>query len=116
MIKDHFVNITKTEQYRNHKNLDALNYTAHYVFSEFEKYSTNVKYQKYLVDGKEYKNVICTFGNLNAPTIVIGAHYDVCGDQEGADDNASGVIGLIELARMLKEQKLNYKIELGFRK
>ena len=30
--------------------------------------------------------------------LVIGAHYDSCGDTPGADDNASGVAGLLELA------------------
>jgi Zn-dependent M28 family amino/carboxypeptidase len=48
----------------------------------------------------------------DAKTIVIGAHYDVCQEQEGADDNASGVVGLLELARLLKNEKLKYKIEL----
>ncbi len=33
--------------------------------------------------------------------IVVGAHYDTCGDTPGADDNASAVAGLIEIAREL---------------
>jgi Zn-dependent M28 family amino/carboxypeptidase len=33
--------------------------------------------------------------------VVIGAHYDTCGDTPGADDNASSVAGLIEIARQL---------------
>jgi len=31
--------------------------------------------------------------------VVIGAHYDSCGDTPGADDNASGVAALLALAR-----------------
>lgn len=55
--------------------------------------------------------------NLKKETIVIGAHYDHLGRggegslapregeiHHGADDNASGVAGLIELARMLSTQ------------
>lgn len=42
---------------------------------------------------------------------IIGAHYDACGNQEGADDNASGVCGLLELARLLKNEKLKYRID-----
>ena len=41
------------------------------------------------------------FGPEDAPHCVIGAHYDVCGIQPGADDNASGVAGLLELAVLL---------------
>ncbi|MGZ4049469.1 MAG: M28 family peptidase, partial [Bacteroidia bacterium] len=41
-------------------------------------------------------------------------HYDVCDDQPGADDNASGVAGLLEIARLLKEQSSNliYRVDL----
>jgi hypothetical protein len=56
--------------------------------------------------------VICSFGTENEKRIIVGAHYDVCGKQEGADDNASGVAGLLELARMLKGRKLKYRIDL----
>ena len=48
----------------------------------------------------------------NKKRIIIGAHYDVCNNQEGADDNGSGVVGLLELSRMLKGQKLNYRIDI----
>ncbi|NTW32841.1 MAG: M28 family peptidase [Bacteroidetes bacterium] len=55
---------------------------------------------------------MCSFGTDNKKRIIIGAHDDVCDQQEGADDNASGVIGLLELSRLLKGQKLNYRIDL----
>lgn len=35
----------------------------------------------------------------------MGAHYDVCGNQPGADDNASAVAGLLETARMLTKNQ-----------
>ena len=34
--------------------------------------------------------------------VVIGAHYDTVYDCPGADDNTSGIAGLLELARLLK--------------
>jgi Zn-dependent M28 family amino/carboxypeptidase len=45
--------------------------------------------------------------------LIVGAHYDVCGDQPGADDNASAVAGLLELARMVFEQQpaLDYRVD-----
>jgi len=38
-----------------------------------------------------------------APILIIGAHYDTAGSSPGADDNASGVAALIELARSLRQ-------------
>ena len=39
-------------------------------------------------------------------------YYDTCGDTPGADDNASGVAGLLALGRMLKGISPQYTIEL----
>ncbi len=63
------------------------------------------------MDGLEYKNVIGIKGVDKQEKIVIGAHYDVAGNQEGADDNASGVVGLLELSRLMAEEDLEYQIE-----
>lgn len=61
-----------------------------------------------------------TLGNIHAlkkgktnKRIIIGAHYDVVHDSPGADDNASAVAVLIELAYLLKEApELNCDVEL----
>ena len=44
--------------------------------------------------------------------IVIGAHYDTVSMTPGADDNASGVAGLLELARLLRERPLRRSVRL----
>jgi hypothetical protein len=103
--------ITKEGINRNYKNLDTLNKVAKYIKTRFLEISDLVEEQKFIVKGFEYKNIICSLGPKDAKRIVIGAHYDVCKDQEGADDNASGVAGLIELGRMLKDTPLNYRID-----
>ncbi|MDR3714412.1 MAG: M28 family peptidase [Puia sp.] len=66
-------------------------------------------------------NVLGYLDNGASTTVVIGAHYDHLGHGEdsnslyrgtdrpvfnGADDNASGTAGMIELARLLKQSKL----------
>lgn len=112
LIKKHLIAITKTKEFRNYQNLEQLNAIASYIHSDFSNYSTNVSYQEFEVNGKIYKNVICSFGTENSKRVIIGAHYDVCGNQEGADDNASGVVGLLELARQLKGKKLKNRIDL----
>ena len=112
IIKSYLISLTKTEKFRTFNNVDQLDKTADFIKSVFEKYTDSVFVQKYNVDGTFYKNVICSFGTENKKRIVIGAHYDVCLYQEGADDNASGIVGLLELSRLLKGQKLNYRIDL----
>lgn len=112
IIKAHLRAITKTEKFRTYRNVDQLNRTADYIKNVFSQYSDSVFMQEYLVNGQIYKNVICSFGTENKNRIIVGAHYDVCGNQEGADDNASGVVGLLELSRQLKGQKLNKRIDL----
>jgi hypothetical protein len=112
IIKSHLTSITKTGEFRTYKNIDQLNKTAEYIKSVFSQYSDSIFIQEYSVNGQVYKNVICSFGTENKKRIIVGAHYDVCDNQEGADDNASGVVGLLELSRLLKGQKLNQRIDL----
>lgn len=112
IIKSHLTAITKSGQFRTYKNIDQLNKTAEYIKAVFSQYSDSVFVQEYSVNGQIYKNVICFFGTENKKRIIVGAHYDVCDNQEGADDNASGVVGLLELSRLLKEKQLNQRIDL----
>lgn len=104
--------LTKECVNRNYKNLDTLNKAAKYIKAGFKQISDYVDEQKFFVKGIEYKNIICSLGPKDGKRIIIGAHYDVCKDQEGADDNASGVAGLMELGRMLKGANLKYRIDL----
>lgn len=75
------------------------------------------------------KNVIAFLDNGANKTIVIGAHYDHLGKNEhhhstkmnsegeihnGADDNASGTAGLLELARMYATNKTKEKVNYIF--
>lgn len=62
-----------------------------------------------------FRNLIAHYGADEGPVLVVGAHYDVCGEQPGADDNASGVAGVLELARMLARNRpeVTHRIELA---
>lgn len=111
ILKKHVEHITAIN-FRNHLDTTALNKVAEYIESEFRKNSERVSFQPYKLSGKVYKNVICTLGPDSEERIIIGAHYDVHGDQPGADDNASGVAGLLELGRLLKNHNLKSRIDL----
>ena len=111
-IKELLIELTKTPKPRNYRNIDQLNETAAFIYSYFRQYADTVFYQTYAVNGITYGNVVARFGDTINERLIIGAHYDVCGNQEGADDNASGIIGLLELARMLRAKKQKKNIEL----
>ena len=111
-LKKHFLRILSTPAPRNYLNIESLNLVADYLQQEFQKYSASVSVQEFSVQGKIYKNVICSFHTQQKRRIVVGAHYDVCGNQPGADDNASGVVGLLALARLLQHQQLSCRIDL----
>lgn len=110
-IKQDLDSILNTEKPRNSENLTELNKVADFISHKFKLVSDSVTEQKFMVDNKAYKNIICSINTNKTERIIIGAHYDVCGDQNGADDNASGVAGLLELARLLKDKKMNYRID-----
>jgi hypothetical protein len=103
--------ITKTDKSRNYLNTTTLDSVADYIYSEFEKVCDTSYFQTFTVDGREYKNVIGSIFSKKNERIIVGAHYDVCGEQQGADDNASGVTGILEMARILSKEELAYRID-----
>ena len=87
---------------RAYHNVEALNAAADYVETQFRDAGCTPERETFQVGGNDYHNIICSFGPPDGKRVVIGAHYDVAGDDNpGADDNASAVAGILELARMI---------------
>ncbi len=99
---------------RNYDQLESLRLASQLIQTELVTLGYEVKLQKYFVLGKEVENVIVSIGPKNAERIIVGAHYDTFSNQAGADDNASGVAGLLALAKLLKrnEHELKKRIDL----
>jgi hypothetical protein len=98
---------------RNYQNIESLQKVCAYIETEFAKAGAEPTRQTWMANAKEYTNVIATYNKDKAKRLIVGAHYDVCGNQPGADDNASAVAGLLELVRLIQEQKpqLDYRID-----
>lgn len=113
-IKKDVWELCNTPKPRNYKNLESLNLAASYIYNEFEKSGLTVTEQVFKAYGKTYRNIIASYGPECSERIIVGAHYDVCGNQQGADDNASGVAGLLEIARQFQKHqpKVNYRFDL----
>ena len=101
---------------RNAFNTASLNRAAAYIESTVVFIGCTFREQKYLVNNNEYKNIIASIGHGIKKSVVVGAHYDVADGQPGADDNASGIAGLLEIVRILKkyEAKLSRQFEIVF--
>jgi hypothetical protein len=107
--------LTSLQPARQYRNPKSLNQAADYIKAAFGKLdASRVIEQTFKADGQAYRNIIFSLGNADAPRIVVGAHYDVCGEIPGADDNASAVAGLLETARLLHQfgSSQKYRVDL----
>lgn len=86
---------------------ENLEKAAGYIEKQFKDTGYPIEKQTYQVEGKSATNIYAQKkGSVNADEIIIvGAHYDTVFDSPGADDNASGVAGLLELARLWNKQE-----------
>jgi Zn-dependent M28 family amino/carboxypeptidase len=91
---------------------NQLEAAANYITEQFISYGYKVEFQKYNMGNKVVKNIIVTKVGSQFPDkiIIVGAHYDTCGNP-GADDNASGISGILELAKLLANTQVNCTIK-----
>jgi len=75
-----------------------------YIKTQFQNMGYDVRTQSFtLSNGATSENVIVTKAGTSSQRLVIGAHYDSKSNAPGANDNASGVGVILELARILKD-------------
>ena len=91
---------------RNAAHPENLDRAADWIGASFKASGATVEQQRFTARGRQWRNVIAHFGPAQSTAIpvVVGAHYDAFGETgawPGADDNASGTAGLLELAVML---------------
>jgi Zn-dependent M28 family amino/carboxypeptidase len=114
-LEAHVRAMAETFHPRDYAHTDNLDRAAAYIREEFQQAGGQVFDQAYQVEGATYRNAVAWFGPDTRERLVIGAHYDAVPNSPGADDNASGVAGLIELAHLLGKADLPMRVELvGF--
>ncbi|TYZ08045.1 M28 family peptidase [Hymenobacter lutimineralis] len=112
-LRRHIVALTSTPEPRNYLHLPSLNQAADYIKAELTAAGARPAEQTYTVQGRVYRNILGSFGPAEGPRLILGAHYDVFGEQPGADDNGSGVAALLEVARLLGQQAaLPYRVDV----
>jgi len=97
---------------------EALTNCARYLEQQFTQHGWTTKKQPFQAWGKTYRNILAI---RNPPgwaiksglaPIVIGAHYDTVVDSPGADDNASALAVLLEVACRFKRSALRCPVWL----
>lgn len=112
LLEQHVRYFSETVHPRNYRELAHLNAAADYIAEHFKQLNLQVEEQTFDVDGNIYRNIIAYLGPKEGEVVIVGAHYDSFHDTPGADDNASGVAGLLELARLLSENPPSYPVQL----
>jgi len=95
-----------------------LNTGGHFLVREYIRQSFarwgDVETHEFQFNGKTHQNLILnlsTPNNSHSP-ILIGAHYDAVPGTLGADDNATGVAVLLEMAEVFAADPLKYPVRL----
>lgn len=84
---------------------EALEKAALHIETALAEIGYTVRRQAFRTDGRAVRNleVVIEPARADAPTLVVGAHYNSCMDAPGANDNATGTAAVIELARSLAD-------------
>lgn len=85
----------------------GLSACADYIEADLGALGFAVERQGFEYRGIKMDNISCELRGKTRPdeVLVLGAHYDTVIGTPGADDNASGVAALLELARMLSRME-----------
>ncbi|QSQ24141.1 M28 family peptidase [Pyxidicoccus parkwayensis] len=93
------------------QNLDrAADYIADHLASaggSVERHSLS-----FSASGPSFTNISARFGPEDGERLIVGAHYDAAPGTPGADDNASGVAALLELAVLLGRNPPPLRVDL----
>ncbi|MCK5901621.1 MAG: M28 family peptidase [Cocleimonas sp.] len=116
-LESHVIELSQTYAPRVPE-LEGMRPVANYIYRQFLEAGKPIKkkpkHQYFGSVSGRFSNIVFSLGPVNAETVVIGAHYDTHNAFPGADNNASGVAVLIELARALSivEKDLPVRVEL----
>lgn len=100
-LYNHVLTLSQTIGERHVDAYQNLIKAANYIREEFADIGHVPQNQTYTAEGKAFDNIWVEKKGTTHPEdiLMIGAHYDTVPNTPGADDNASGVACLLELAR-----------------
>jgi hypothetical protein len=111
-LKHHVTELAGRIGERNVWRTGSMAAAASYIRAEFEAAGYEINIQSFPSRGETLNNLEAVLPGHDAADeiIVVGAHYDSVAGSPGADDNASGVAALLELARLLAGTTLSRSV------
>jgi len=89
---------------------DSCEAAGNWIFQKFQEFGIPVEFFDYTYQGNNWKNVVATIEGTEYPQqiFVLCGHYDDISEipwdsAPGADDNASGAVVVLEVARVLSQ-------------
>jgi len=115
-LTEHVKELSVTIGERNLEHYAALQSAAEYIRNRLREFGYDPTSQTYTVNGRTVTNLTAQINGVSKPeeNIVIGAHYDSVVGTPGANDNASGVAAVLELARLFKSGRPGRTIRFVF--
>jgi hypothetical protein len=98
----HDIGVRSDETYAN------VERAAAYIDRTLASFGYQVVSQEFSARNHTYRNIEATLPGVPGhahEVVVLGAHYDSAEQAPGADDNASGVAGVLELARVFAQER-----------
>jgi Zn-dependent M28 family amino/carboxypeptidase len=113
-LRGHVEMLATTIGERNVYHPDRLLLAAAYIEQTFHAHGYEPVPLFYRVQNQEVRNIEVTICGATKPNevVVIGAHYDSVRGCPGANDNASGVAAVLEIARLLKGKQFARTVRL----
>jgi hypothetical protein len=92
----------------------AWDATVAYIHDQLHAAAGPVQRERFAVGQQTAENLYVDWPGAapKAPMLIVGAHYDTVETSPGADDNASAVAALIEVARVLAHTPMQRRLRL----
>lgn len=94
----------------------AVAETVEYIRRVLTELGYAVETMPYVASNRDEVNLQVSIAGSTRPgeIVVVGAHYDTYDETPGADDNATGVAGVLEIARMMADRRPERTIRFVF--
>jgi Zn-dependent M28 family amino/carboxypeptidase len=111
-LKQHVQNLQFDRNPYDH--FHELEKAAQYIYNEFSKVGLRVWKESFQWEGKRFHNIVAEKIGFGSPDkiFILGAHYDTVPGSPGADDNASAIAVLLEVARNIQKVHLGSTLRL----